>query len=232
MLTRFQIVPLAVVLSVIAGYVDTAGFLCLHGLFTSHVTGNFVTLAASLLHGSQGALAKLMALPVFCVSIFGARLLQYRLGRWRASALIIFLSMEFVALAVSAALARLYAPFADADGVAAFATGMFLVIAMAFQNGLHRMHLSSTPPSTIMTGTTTQVMIDVADIVHGVPPEARSALNLRLSNMLLSIVAFALGCAFAALCYGGYKDGSLLVPPLMMLVALPVAFMRHSAKAS
>src|SRR5215831_17788225 len=33
------------------GYVDTAGFLALHGLFTSHVTGNFVTLGATISGG-------------------------------------------------------------------------------------------------------------------------------------------------------------------------------------
>jgi uncharacterized membrane protein YoaK (UPF0700 family) len=31
-------------LSVTAGYVDTAGYLALQGLFSAHVTGNFVTL--------------------------------------------------------------------------------------------------------------------------------------------------------------------------------------------
>ena len=35
-------------MSVNAGYVDTAGFLALQGLFTAHVTGNFVTLGAAL----------------------------------------------------------------------------------------------------------------------------------------------------------------------------------------
>ena len=45
-------------LSLNGGYVDTAGFLALQGLFTAHVTGNFVTLGASLAHGLDGGWAK------------------------------------------------------------------------------------------------------------------------------------------------------------------------------
>ena len=41
-------VTLPLLLSLNAGFVDTAGFLALQGLFTAHVTGNFVTLGASL----------------------------------------------------------------------------------------------------------------------------------------------------------------------------------------
>ena len=65
---------LPLLLSLNAGYVDTAGFLALQGLFTAHVTGNFVTLGASLALGTSGAIAKLLALPVFCAVVIAARL--------------------------------------------------------------------------------------------------------------------------------------------------------------
>jgi len=45
---------LPVLLSVNGGYVDAAGYLALHGLFTTHVTGNFVTLGAALVLGTSG----------------------------------------------------------------------------------------------------------------------------------------------------------------------------------
>jgi uncharacterized membrane protein YoaK (UPF0700 family) len=45
---------LPVLLSVNGGYVDSAGFLALQGLFSAHVTGNFVTLGASVVLGTTG----------------------------------------------------------------------------------------------------------------------------------------------------------------------------------
>jgi uncharacterized membrane protein YoaK (UPF0700 family) len=56
-------------LSCNGGFVDTAGYLAFQGLFTAHVTGNFVTFGASLVQGASGAVAKLLALPVFCLVI-------------------------------------------------------------------------------------------------------------------------------------------------------------------
>jgi uncharacterized membrane protein YoaK (UPF0700 family) len=46
------------ILSVNAGFMDTAAYLSLKGLFTAHVTGNFVTLGAALVSGASGALAR------------------------------------------------------------------------------------------------------------------------------------------------------------------------------
>ncbi len=52
------------------GYVGTAGFLALQGLFTAHVTGNFVTLGAALAFPTpQVSPAKLIALSMFCAVV-------------------------------------------------------------------------------------------------------------------------------------------------------------------
>jgi uncharacterized membrane protein YoaK (UPF0700 family) len=67
-------VPL--LLSLNAGYVDTAGFLALSGLFTAHVTGNFLTLGASLALVTTGAIAKMLAPPVLCTVVMATRLLS------------------------------------------------------------------------------------------------------------------------------------------------------------
>ena len=65
-------------LSFAAGYTDTAGFLAMHGLFTAHVTGNFVTIGAALVMGATGIATKLLALPTFCAAVILVRLLRYR----------------------------------------------------------------------------------------------------------------------------------------------------------
>src|ERR1700742_1902512 len=83
-------------LSLNAGYVDTAGFLALQGLFTAHVTGNFVTLGAALVLGTSGILAKLLALPVFCVVVLVTRLLAPALPRLGLPVLRTMLSLKLV----------------------------------------------------------------------------------------------------------------------------------------
>jgi len=165
---------LPALLSLNAGYVDTAGFLALQGLFTAHVTGNFVTFGASMVLGTSGAVAKLLALPMFCVIVVFTRVLSALLDRWKLPSLRTLLVLKLALLTLGAVLAIRLGPFTDGDGWPALATGMVLVSAMAIQNAVHRIHLSSAPPTTLMTGTTTQIMIDVADLMLGGPPEAQA----------------------------------------------------------
>src|SRR3977135_2123621 len=103
------------ILSVNAGFMDTAAFLALKGLFTAHVTGNFVTLGASLVLGTSGAGAKLLALPVFCLVVILTRLLSSALLQANRPALTIILGLKVVLLIAGAVLAIRLGPFRDGD---------------------------------------------------------------------------------------------------------------------
>jgi uncharacterized membrane protein YoaK (UPF0700 family) len=190
-----------VLLSFNGGYLDTAGFLALQGLFTAHVTGNFVTLGAALVMGTTGIVSKLLALPVFCVVIILTRWVSYGStdGRWPT--LRTMLTMKLLLLIIGAALAIRLGPFANGDSAAAIVTGMTFVAAMAIQNAGHRLHLGAEPPTTLMTGTTTQLMIDIADSLHGLAPERRDATRQRMNRLTKAIASFAIGAALAALLF-------------------------------
>jgi uncharacterized membrane protein YoaK (UPF0700 family) len=211
---------LPLLLSLNGGYVDTAGFLALHGLFTTHVTGNFVTLGAALVLGTGGAVTKLLALPMFCVVVIAVRFLSVSLVAKRLPALRTILGFKLALLIAGAALAIRLGPFDSGDGWAALSTGMTLVAAMAIQNAIHRIHMGSLPPTTIMTGNTIQIMIDLADLLRGVPADARGAIQLRLSRMSGSVTAFALGCAAAALIYAKQGVWCFAIPPVLAACSL------------
>jgi uncharacterized membrane protein YoaK (UPF0700 family) len=210
---------LPVLLSVNGGYVDAAGYLALHGLFTTHVTGNFVTLGAAVVLGTSGVLAKVLALPLFCVVVMAIRLLSVGLMAKGLPALRAIIGVKVVLLSLGAALAIAFGPFDSGDGWAALSTGMVLVAAMAIQNAIHRIHMGALPP-TIMTGNTIQIMIDLADLLRGVSGAAREAIRARLSRMSAGVAAFAAGCAIAALIFAKQGTWCFVLPPLIAACTL------------
>ena len=212
---------LPLLLSLNAGYVDTAGFLALQGLFSAHVTGNFVTLGASLALGTSGAIAKLLALPIFCAVVIAARLLDTWLVNRHRRAFEALLALKLLLLVIGAVLAIRLGPFRDSDSWQAVLTGMVLVGAMAIQNAMHRIHLGSAPPSTLMTGTTTQVMIDLADRICG-PNGTDSPSSSRVVQLSRTVLLFAIGCGAAALLYSLFGMKCFLVPPIVASLQLIV----------
>ena len=186
-------ISLPALLSFNGGYVDTAGFLAPQGPFTAHVTGNFVTLATALVLGTSGVLAKLPALPVFCVVVVLVRLLGARLGAWELPRFRILLGVKIALLVLGAVLALRFGPFSNRDRRPTILTGMVLVCAMAIQNAVDRVHLSSSPPSPLMTGNTTRIMIDIADLLGPLTAEQRAIVCGRLVRMAKSVIGFARG---------------------------------------
>jgi uncharacterized membrane protein YoaK (UPF0700 family) len=198
--------------------VDCAGFLALQGLFSTHVTGNFVTLGAAVVLGSSGTLAKLLALPVFCAAVALVRVLGYVLSGRGSRPKSLMFGLEFALLLVAAILAIRLGPFVNGDTWMALLTGMVLVSAMGIQNALQRLHLGGAPPTTIMTGNVTQAMIDVVDVLRG--GSAVAPVRARLQAIGMNIVGFAAGCAAAAALYVYVHMWCFAVPPVLGLLAL------------
>jgi uncharacterized membrane protein YoaK (UPF0700 family) len=218
---------IAALLSFNGGFVDTAGFLGLAGLFTAHVTGNFVTLGAALVLGSHGIIGKILALPEFIVVIALARLAGAALRRRNASVMSILLGAEVALLLMFFLLAVAFGPFANADSPAALLTGFAGIAAMALQNAVQRVHLSDLPPTTLMTGSTTQATIDAVDLISGTDPDHAAAIRTRFDRLSLSILYFAAGCAASATLFWLIGFWCLGVA---VLVGAAAALMRLEAK--
>lgn len=209
--SRPHSVTSAALLALTAGFVDTVGFIALFGLFTAHVTGNFVLIGATMVGSHEGIIGKLLALPVFVIAVAATRLFilaRERSGRDAAMPVLIgqlaFLGM-FLACGLS------LAPFDRGDAPAAIRTGMNAVVAMAIQNAASRTLFASLAPTTVMTGNVTQIVIDLVDLAMSRgQPEAR----LRLSRMMAPVVAFAAGALAGALLYATAGYLALLAPIL------------------
>jgi uncharacterized membrane protein YoaK (UPF0700 family) len=197
-------------LSLNGGFVDTVGFLGLQGLFTAHVTGNFVTLAAALVAGTHGVIAKLLALPEFVAVVIAARLLGAALRARGLPALRLLLIAKVAFLLAFFVLAVALGPFPNSDAPAALLTGFAGIAGMAIQNAVQRVHYGTLPPTTLMTGNTTQAALDAVDLLQGNGDQG--TIRARFGRTVRSIAWFAGGCALAAALYYWVGFWSLAVP--------------------
>src|SRR5262249_29457138 len=94
--TDLAIWALPFVLSLVAGSTDIIGFLGLNGLFTAHITGNIVVLAAHVVAGDPTVFAYMLSVPIFMVVLFLTRLLAGGLERFRVSTLWPLLLLQLI----------------------------------------------------------------------------------------------------------------------------------------
>ena len=127
-----------------------------------------MTLGAALVQGGHGIIGKILALPEFIVVIVLARLAGMALRARKLPVLRTLLVVKVILLIGFFALATGFGPFPDANTPAALLTGFAGIAAMAVQNAVQRVHLPALPPTTLMTGTTTQATLDAVDLLTGV----------------------------------------------------------------
>lgn len=201
-------------LSFLAGYVDTLGFVALFGLFTAHVTGNFVLIGRELANPSHSVLLKFLAFPAFIAAVAATRLLIVWLERIKQGALFYALLLQLLLLIGFMVFGCLGMPTDDADAPLVLVAGILGAAAMGVQNAYVKLLLSTMAPSTVMTGNVTQLVIDLVDIARG---DGDDALKARCSKFFWPIVAFGLGAIAAAFVYKMIGFIGLLLPCFILL---------------
>ncbi len=197
--------------SFVAGWVDTLGYLAL-GLFTTHVTGNFVLMFVGV--NRPGELGRVLSIPVFVLVAACCSLAVTRRGAPGRGAV----------RALQGAQAALLAAFmlggawvgAPRPGTSSLPLlGMIGVAAMAVQNAVNRLGVPPGPPTTAMTGNLSQVAVDLARLASS-PADAK--VRQRLRSQLPAVAAFAIGCACGAGGYALAQYWALAVPAAIVAV--------------
>jgi uncharacterized membrane protein YoaK (UPF0700 family) len=211
---------LPTVLSIIAGSVDAIGFLGLGGLFTAHVTGNLVILAAHLASGGEAPVAPMLSVPVFVAVLGLTRLLAVALERIGLASLRPLLLLQLLLLACFLALCVSAGPRIDPDEPIAILAGMLGVSAMSVQNALAQISLKGAPSTAVMTTNITRFMLDIGDVMFGRKPADVAKARDRAMRTWPAIVGFAIGCGLGATCEAAIGLRSLALPTGLALLAV------------
>jgi uncharacterized membrane protein YoaK (UPF0700 family) len=188
-----RFISTSVILSFVAGYADTSTFVGADGLFSAHITGNFVVFAYDILTNQTAASwTKLIAFPVFILAVFIATLIisQINDDKKAVNRLII---MEGCLLII----AGLTAWFLRYENTGSFLKNlipMFVVFALGLQNASGRyLAKEFLAPTTVMTGNVTQFVIDLTGYLKNKDPEKQYN-KLKITGALYVILSFLTGC--------------------------------------
>ncbi|RZL32824.1 MAG: DUF1275 domain-containing protein [Rubrivivax sp.] len=187
-------------LAIAAAYVDTCGFIGLFGLFTAHVTGNFVLIGAELVNRHVDILTKSLALPVFIASVLLANQAEVVMRRRGMAATTWLLGVQSLLIALAALAPGWTGLPRQPDDMPSVVIGFVLITAIGVQNALMRTSLAGPVQTTVMTGNVTQLTIDLLALATG---RAEGGTRTRAAALWPVVIAFAAGSALGAAGYAG-----------------------------
>lgn len=217
------------VLSLVAGYVDTIGFVSLFGLFTAHVTGNFVLVGATLgsIAGgglSSGLIGKLLALPVFIIGVALTTIILRSKKNASGNAARLALLLQAGGISCFMLAGQTSLPFLDADANSVLICSMLGVLAMSIQNAGARLVFTEMAPSTVMTGNVTQLVVDGIDLLKSIDAAMVDSARARVYKTLPSVIAFSVGALSGGLAYHFISFAALApaVAALLFAATVPI----------
>jgi len=188
---------LPTLLSVIAGMVDLTGFLTLGNIFTAHITGNLVLVAALVVRGGQMNPAQILAIPVFILAVAAVWLVARASGKRGPGLARLLLLIQFLLLVGVLIFSATTKPSANPHGLMAVITAMIAVSAMACQFALLRLTLPVASSTAVMTGNLTNTVLSLLDSSSRTQPLLAGDTE-RLRGSLHLLIGFFGGCVVAA----------------------------------
>jgi len=161
--------------------VDVIGFLSLGKLFTAHVTGNLVVIAALLVRGGPPNMAQILAVPVFIGAVGAVWLIAKAFDRRGLALARPLLLVQCLLLTCVLIVSAIYNPAAHPHGLMAGVAAMIAVAAMACQFALLRLTVPGAPSTTVMTGNVTNTVLSLLDTLSRSEPLMEGA-NERLKK--------------------------------------------------
>jgi uncharacterized membrane protein YoaK (UPF0700 family) len=208
---------LPTLLSAVAGMVDVIGYLSL-GLFTAHITGNLVVIAALLVRGGQPNMAQVLSVPAFIVAVAAVWCIAKALGSRGPALARPLLLVQFLLLTCTLILSVVYRPAADPHGLKAVVVAMIAVSAMGCQFALLRLALPGSPSTAVMTGNLTNTVLSLLDKLSLDQPLTEGT-DERLKNTLKVVVGFFVGCIVGAAAVSFLGDWAWSLPVVLAGVA-------------
>jgi uncharacterized membrane protein YoaK (UPF0700 family) len=199
--------------------VDLTGFFTLGNIFTAHVTGNLVVIAAKAVRGGPLNLAQTLSVPVFILAVAAVWLLARASGRRGPGLTRLLLLVQFLLLAGTLIFSVITKPSANPHGLMAGIAVMIAVSAMACQFALFRLALPGGISTAVMTGNLTNTVLSLMDMLsHGRPLMTVDAARLKRSLHLL--FGFLVGCIVAAAAISLLADWAWSLPVALAAVAV------------
>ena len=212
---------LSLLLSVVAGMVDLTGFLTLGNVFTAHVTGNLVLLAADLAHDAIPRTAQLLAVPAFMLACGLASIVARRSRAQDGSPITTLLRVQLGLIAGLFLFSMLTRPSEHPNGLAVSIATVLAVTAMGTQFILVRSALPGIPSTTTMTVNISDTVLLL--VAASGPKPSPVDVRARLEQSSRTVAAFFGGCLVAGLAVKWLADLAWCLP----LVAAAVTLMIH-----
>jgi uncharacterized membrane protein YoaK (UPF0700 family) len=209
----------SILLSFVAGYADTSTFVGADGLFSAHVTGNFVIFAYDIVTNQiASSWIKLIAFPVFILAVFISILIIDHVNddKRAVNRLII---MEGILLILAGLISWFYRHESRAS-ILKDLIPMFVVFALGLQNACGRLFAKEVlAPTTVMTGNVTQIIIDLTGYLKK-GDRRKQNLKLKIVHSMYVILPFMLGCIIGGLITKSVGlESTVLIGLLMLLLA-------------